>query len=87
MDDYLRAQFSGQFGSAGDGAELGLAPALAVAAEWTVEGRDRQRVAVHELAQVVGLTRVPAVINHHFDTVKAGFGRQRKDAVDTVVVE
>ena len=50
MDYNLRAQFSGQFRGAGDGAELGFAPALAVAAERTVEGRDRQRVAVHELA-------------------------------------
>lgn len=32
----MRAQFGGQFGSAGDGAKLGLAPAQTVAAERAV---------------------------------------------------
>ena len=62
-------------------------PAAAVAAERAVEGRDRQRVAFHQVLQVVGLACVPAMIDEHLDTVEAGFSRQGKDAVDAVVIQ
>ena len=88
MVDYnLRAKLISQFGGAGDGAVFSLAPATAVAAERAVESRDRQRVAFHQVSQVVGLASVPAMIDEHLDAVEACLSRQGKDAVDAVIVQ
>jgi len=44
-------------------------------------------MALHQPPQVKGVAGVQALINEHFDAVKAGFGGQSKDAVQAIGVE